>query len=390
MKINSHNEWDTLQEVILGTAKHMTIGLTFSEGKTVTQKEYEKAAKIAKKALPKWYQDEVAEDLAALKKILEDFGAKVIEPNPYGAEKMYSTPDWYASGRDLYNMRDLHIVVGDKVIASPTSVRTRQYEPFALYDIWYQYFEEGFTWIEAPKPRLLGEYVLPLYRVGEELITEEDIMHRKLSGGRGEIWHRLTEDEILFDAANIMRFGRDLLYLVSSTGNRKGAKWLQSILGSDYQVHITETYRSSHLDSTILPLRPGLVLLNGARVNPENCPPILKKWDTIYFNDPAPVGESDLKLQREVRDDVYKELQDLGVGSDLDSMSSPWAGLNVLSLDQNTVLVHDRQSSLIKELERHKLTVIPVRLRHTYTIQGGLHCATLDTVRDSRLESYFD
>lgn len=75
--------------------------------------------------------------------------------------------------------------------------------------------------------------------------------------------------------------------------------------------------------------------------------------------------------------------------SDLNHISSPWAGLNVLSLDPHTVLVHDRQEKLIRELERHQMTVIPVRMRHRYTMLGGLHCSTLDTVRQSTLESYF-
>ena len=390
MKINSHNEWDKIREVVVGTSEHMTVGLEFPEGKTVSAEEFEKAAQIAKKALPDWYKNEVSEDLEDFCKILKQSGATVMRPDNYDNDKLFCTQDWCASGRDLYNVRDLHLVVGDKVIASPTSARTRQFEPNSLQSIWYRYFTEGFTWISAPKPRLIGDYVIPYYRMGEELVTEEDIIHRQLSGGRGEIWHRLTEDEILFDAANVMRLGKDLIYLVSSTGNRQGAKWLQSILGAEYNVHMTDVYRSSHLDSTILPLRPGLVLLNGARVNQQNCPEILKKWETIYFNDMAPVSEQELNFQKDVRDNVYKELKSLEVETDLNQMSSPWAGLNVLSLDQHTVLVDSRQIKLIKELEKHKLTVIPVRLRHTYTILGGLHCVTLDTVREGKLESYFD
>jgi N-dimethylarginine dimethylaminohydrolase len=64
--------------------------------------------------------------------------------------------------------------------------------------------------------------------------------------------------------------------------------------------------------------------------------------------------------------------------------------MNLLSLDPETVLVDSRQNKLIEVLEKHKYTVIPVRMRHIYTQGGGLHCATLDTVRDSKLESYFD
>jgi len=40
-------------------------------------------------------------------------------------------------------------------------------------------------------------------------------------------------------------------------------------------------------------------------------------------------------------------------------------------------------------LEKHKFNVIQIRMRHIYTQGGGIHCATLDTVRDSKLEDYF-
>jgi N-dimethylarginine dimethylaminohydrolase len=64
--------------------------------------------------------------------------------------------------------------------------------------------------------------------------------------------------------------------------------------------------------------------------------------------------------------------------------------MNLLSLDPQTVIVDSRQTGLIKVLEQHKITPVPVRVRHPYTFGGGVHCATLDTVRDSTRESYFD
>ena len=44
-------------------------------------------------------------------------------------------------------------------------------------------------------------------------------------------------DEPAFDAANVLRLGRDLIYLVSSTGNELGGDWLKTILGREYRVH---------------------------------------------------------------------------------------------------------------------------------------------------------
>ena len=70
-------------------------------------------------------------------------------------------------------------------------------------------------------------------------------------------------------------------------------------------------------------------------------------------------------------------------------MASPWVGMNFLSVDKETVVVDERQTELIKLLEMKKFKIIKVKMRHMYTQGGGLHCATLDTVRDSKYESYF-
>jgi glycine amidinotransferase len=56
-----------------------------------------------------------------------------------------------------------------------------------------------------------------------------------------------------------------------------------------------------------------------------------------------------------------------------------------MSIDPDTVLVHDRQHEMIRALEAKGFTVVPVRMRHCYTMLGGLHCTTLDVVRDSVL-----
>ena len=151
--------------------------------------------------------------------------------------------------------------------------------------------------------------------------------------------HKLCEDEILFEAANTLRW---------------------------------------------------VVLLNSTRVNEKNCPPIFDSWDQIYFEDVAPTSEVELVFQKDVRDRISNELAEIGFESNLGDMSSPWVGMNFLSIDPETVIVDERQDNLIALLEKYNFTVIPVCMRHIYTQGGGIHCATLDTVRESKLESYFD
>jgi hypothetical protein len=131
-------------------------------------------------------------------------------------------------------------------------------------------------------------------------------------------------------------------------------------------------------------------MLNSTRVGEHNCPPLFAKWDKIYFSDVAPTPQAELDFQRDVRDPLARKIEALGFQTNLGDMSSPWVGMNFLSVNPTTVLVDERQASLRRVLEAHHFTVVPVRMRHMYTQCGGIHCATLDTVRGSTLESYFD
>ncbi len=392
LKINSHNEWDKLLEVIVGTAEGTKAVLTWPRPDPIPEAVAKRAMQLANEAYPQWFLEEVQEDLNGLADTIAKFGTTVHRPKVHDISRMYATPFWQSTGNNIYNVRDLHLVVGNTVIESPSYLRSRYFESMALYDIWYKYFEEGFRWISGPKPRIDRPVSEAYERQGDGLtINQADRRFMELTKGRTETLHKLNENEIVFEAANTVRMGRDLLYLVSSSGNYKSAKWLQTVLGDDYKVHTTDDiYRSSHIDSTVLCLRPGLVLLNSTRVNEQNLPRLFDKWDKLYFSEVAPTSDVELDFQKNVRDKYAKELESLGFETNLNEMSSPWVGMNFLSLDPSTVVVDERQSNLIRLLEEHRFTVVPIRMRHIYTQGGGIHCATLDTVRDSKLESYFE
>jgi glycine amidinotransferase/scyllo-inosamine-4-phosphate amidinotransferase 1 len=107
----------------------------------------------------------------------------------------------------------------------------------------------------------------------------------------------------------------------------------------------------------VVALREGLVLLNGTRVNETNCPRVFDDWEKIYVTDVIP-------------QEFYRY-----------PYASKWIGLNMLSIDAETVIVDAAQTDLIRILEQHGLTVIPHTLRHSRTLGGGFHCVTLDLVR---------
>ena len=119
-KINSHNEWDKLKEIIVGTSRGTMPALTWRGKEKLSEELLEKAYKLAKKAAPKWFYDEVEEDLDNLANTLEGFGISVHRPEPFDFTEMYGTPFWKSTSNNIYNTRDLHLVVGNNVIKPPT------------------------------------------------------------------------------------------------------------------------------------------------------------------------------------------------------------------------------------------------------------------------------
>ncbi|GIH98201.1 hypothetical protein [Planobispora takensis] len=226
-------------------------------------------------------------------------------------------------------------------------MRARYVELFGMRPLFQDYLLRGANWLSAPKPQLRDE----LYLVDEDGLPA------------------LGEAEPAFEAANVLRLGRDVFYQVSRSGNELGLRWLESTLRllGDVRVHpIRGLYNGTHIDSTIAFLRPGLVLLNPARVTPETIPEPLRGWDVLWC---PPIEE------RRVPALPY-------------TLSTPWVGMNLLMVDPEHAIVDADQTALIAAMEKRGITVIPHTLRHARVLGGGFHCVTLDTVRDGGPEDY--
>jgi N-dimethylarginine dimethylaminohydrolase len=212
-----------------------------------------------------------------------------------------------------------------------------------------EYLHSGAKWYSAPRPMLLDS----LFEVDLARPTPRN-------------------EEPAFDAANVLRLGRDLIYLVSATGNELGGRWLQTILGETFRLHfLKDVYFGSHIDSTFVALRPGLMLCNPARVDQASLPPILKQWEVIY----SPPMEN---TKRYDADYLSK------------SIGSDWIDMNLFSIRPDLVVVDRDQTALIRLLESKGLDVIPLKLRHSKMLGGGFHCVTLDIRRRGKLQRYFD
>lgn len=335
--ISVNNEWGKLKEVFVGTIDNANMPKHGSDLHSINYADKDEIPKDELGKFDKIVYDETHEDLENLVNILESCGVNVKRPKTIETNNQISNGFWTTDQYYTFCPRDTITVIGNTILEAPMTLRSRQYETYCFREQFIEYMNKGARWVSAPKPILK-----------DDTYQRNDLS--KLT---------LTEKEPVFDAANILRSNNDILYLVSNTGNKLGAKWLQNLLGDQYKVHILENmYSYSHLDSTIALLREGLCLLNPDRVNENNMPEMLKSWDKIWSPPMVDIGYH--KVER----------------------ASVWVGINLLSLDENTVIVDNRQTELIKELKKYKIEALDCKLRHSRTLGGSFHCVTADMIRE--------
>lgn len=354
--VNSHNEWDLLEEVIIGSVE----GAMFPDWTTINEvtvppgewAEIEKSIGGRGIPYPAEYVCAARKERAEFIHILEAEGVIVRQIDPMNYAASFSTPCWQVrSGFCAANPRDPFLVIGNEIIETPMADRSRYFEAWAYRSLFKEYFKAGAKWTAAPKPQLLDV----LYDANYTVPTPDE-----------EMRYIVTEFEPVFDAADFVRCGRDIFCQESNVTNKFGIEWLQRHLGSEYRIHTLKNRspEAIHIDTTFMPLAPGKVLVNPKWIDIDNLPPIMKSWDILIAPEPVPTADP-LEI------------------------CSPWISMNVLMLDEQRVIVEKNQEPLIKALKEWGFDPIPCAIEHYYPFMGGLHCATLDIRRRGELQSYF-
>lgn len=348
--VESYNEWDPLEEVIVGTLDgaaippwHPMLQVTMPEDQLALFREQGGGAFPAERVAA------ARRELEELVRILEGEGVRVRRPEPLDFSRPYSTPDWQSSGLYAAMPRDLLLVVGDEIIECPLAWRSRYFEVDAFRPLLTEYFRRGARWTAAPRPRLLDAQYDP-----------------SALDADGAAFHSMvTELEPVFDAADFVRCGRDLFAQRSHVTNSLGIEWLRRHLGSAYRIHEIEIRdpHPMHIDATFMPLAPGKLLINAERI--MRVPEMFRTWEV-----------------REAPVPAFTDCQPL-------YMCSRWVSMNVLMLDEERVVVERQEEPLIRMFRDWGLRPIPCGFTNFYAFGGSFHCATLDVRRRGELRSYF-
>ena len=172
----------------------------------------------------------------------------------------------------------------------------------------------------------------------------------------------------MFNGAQILRLGRDLIFNCSTENHRLGQLWLENHLrasGEEYRIHEINI-ADNHIDAKLVALRPGLLLVHRG-LNINLLPKFIRSWDKIWY-DPVDLAHSE--------------------NQETLALASESIGMNLLSLSPDKVMLQNGQEPLMRQLAKHGIDSVPVPWRHGQLLGGGMHCMSLDIRRWGHLEDY--
>ena len=304
--ISSVNEWSPLKKIVVGSATDANWPVNDPVFSKESEKTTWKETPVPRGPVPQRIIDEANEDLDVLATTLMSLGVEVVRPDPLN----------FQSHDGMYNYcpRDRFLVYGSTVVDPAMMYPCRDMELQCYHNI----VDSADQYLFMPR-----------------------------------------NEGMTLDAANVLRLNDKMLFLESASGNRAAYNWLCDQF-PDVTIELCNFYAGVHIDSTIVALREGLVMLNSSRVGFDSVPKVFDGWQKIWVNEV-------------VAQDFYQY-----------PYASKWIAMNMLTVDPNTVIVDRHQTELIKTLKSYQFEVIPLELRHSRTLGGGFHCVTLDLNRQSR------
>jgi glycine amidinotransferase len=377
--LNSFDEWSRLKEVIVGSALRqfsvdceLSFKLFFYDtpASSFWYPCYEAPSGLSpsslrlkpRAAMMQRYVDELNEDLEVFVQILISQGIVVRRPLEMTGSPSIASPYWSSGMNPALNVRDQALILGDEIIETPPQIRSRYFENDLLKPTFYRYFEQGAKWTVMPRPIMTDRSFDLSYVSQTSNLRWDDILSQAQSPYD-------VGFEMMIDAAQCLRFGRDVIVNVANENHELSVRWLERHTQGRFRFHRLTRMADNHIDSIVLPLRPGTLLMRHRKYR-DFLPAPLRGWDIIEAPEP--------------RENMFPTYED-----DILVLTSKYIDLNVLSIDENTILANALFPELIRLLEARGFTVIPIRHRHRRIFGGGFHCFTLDTVRAAGMIDYF-
>lgn len=352
--VNSYDEWGDLQEVIVGTAYGACVPKPDPVIRAcVRQRNVPLLQRYGGGPFPTDIVRNAQYELDGLARALTREGIVVQRPDHLDHTACLHTPDFETQGVYAAMPRDILSTLGNTILEAPMGWRQRHFEHRAYRGLLSRYHQAGAGWLTAPTPKRADT----LYR----LFSTEDANNAPPCDR-----YVTTEAEPCFDAADLIRCGRDIFIQRSQVTNQSGIDWIRRNLPTGMRLHQLsfDDPNPMHIDSTLTLLRPGLALINPTR--PCHQAELFSRAGWQLLPAPLPTLPEDWPL----------------------FLSSPWLSMNILSLSPTRVVVEEQETPLITLLTSLGFSIIPLPFRHVYSMGGSFHCATCDIRRKSTLQNY--
>ena len=356
--INSNTSFGKLKEVVVG--RELQLAKRLSD---VTFKQFYREAldeKIYESPFTDYHVsmeliDRRNLELDNLASTLESKGIIVHRPDVLDKIVPFTTPSFRSELSSASNVRDVTWVYQNKIIETPTFVRNRYYENTLLYNVYNQAYDKGNggQWIKAPHTELTEETI--------------DLGH----WGDTRDYKNIPNNYIMaIDGAQFLRIGKDVIVNINSYNQWLGYEWVKSFF-PDTEFHVLHV-ADNHIDGCLICLRPGVFMVNPLYPNIRDLLPAkFRNWTYLY--------PKDLTANIDV-----KGMTDI----DIRLASSRGMDVNVLSIDETTVVSNKRAVGVNELLNKNGFDIIEVTLEHGEIFAGGIHCSTLDLVREDEYISY--
>ena len=229
LRAHSFDEWTQLREVVVGRAEHYTAHHLDTSWRLFYFDNVAPALDGGATSqnllpIPDQLVDELNEDIAGLVDALTGSGVRVHRPAAPGKDIDISSPYWEARATPPLNVRDQTIILGSTIVETAPHVRARAFENDLLKPVFYRYYGAGSNWVSMPRPALAAGSLDDAYfrRQGIDVSRATDDETALAIDGLGL--------EMIFDGAQCMRLGRDVLVNVANSNHELALRWLRDNL----------------------------------------------------------------------------------------------------------------------------------------------------------------
>lgn len=203
--------------------------------------------------------------------------------------------------------------------------------------------------------------------------------------------------DMVVTTANICRVGKDIFWDTGQIQNSQHAIDKIKSIWTEQGFRVHESKRGYHSDAVFCCVKPGcIVSLREVQNYEKNFP----NWDVLYLPDQSWSKVSPfLKIKKKVggRWWLKGEEHNDQLIEFVNTWLNDWVGyveetvfdVNMLSIDENTVICNNYNKEVFDFLKKHKVEPIIFNFRHRYFWDGGIHCITQDFYREGEMEDYF-